>query len=305
MNLKIVSNYQVQKRAYWVNEIVQLSGNFGADSARAESEVTEEIATDGIDSLIGHLRLCGSIPERYSHDSSEEKLYSKYTDIVLSKAFEFMGMESLVLTERADAADVECVTDDYSFVADAKAFRLSRTAKNQKDFKVQSMDNWKHGKPYAVVVAPIYQLPSRTSQIYQQAITRSVCIFSYTHLSVLVRYSELPRSGNSVELMHEIFRTIESLHPSKDATQYWAALNAIMLNHGDSVRELWREEKLASDDSIIIAKDEALSHLSEERERLMRLSKQDAICELIKFKKIDSKEETIRAVAANGLLDAS
>ena len=28
----------------------------------------------------------------------------------------------------------------YSLVADAKAFRLSRTAKNQKDFKVQAMD---------------------------------------------------------------------------------------------------------------------------------------------------------------------
>ena len=305
MNLEIVNDYQVQKRAYWVNEIAQLSGNFGADSARAESEVSEEIATDGIDSLIGHLRLCGSIPERYSHDSSEEKLYSKYTDIVLSKAFEFMGMESLVLTERADAADVECVTDGYSFVADAKAFRLSRTAKNQKDFKVQAMDNWKHGKPYAVVVAPIYQLPSRTSQIYQQAITRSVCVFSYTHLSVLVRYSEVSGNGSSIELMHEIFKTIEGLNPSKDANQYWAALNALMLNHGDSVRNLWREEKLASDDSIIIAKEEALSHLAEERERLMRLSKQDAIRELIKFKKIDSKEETIRAVVANRLLDAS
>ena len=305
MNLKIVSNYQIQKRAYWVNEIAQLSGNFGADSVKAGEEISKEIATDGIDSLVGHLRLCGSIPERYPHDSSEEKLYSKYTDIVLSKAFEFMGMESLVITERADAADVECITSDYSFVADAKAFRLSRTAKNQKDFKVQAMDNWKHGKPYAVVVAPIYHLPSRTSQIYQQAITRSVCIFSYTHLSVLVRYFELSANGNSIGLMYEIFQTIESLNPSKDAAQYWAALNALRLNHGNSVRELWREEKRASDDSIIIAKEEALSHLAEERKRLRRLSKQDAIRELIKFKKIDSKKETIRSVAANGLLDAS
>ena len=60
-----------------------------------------------------------------------------------------MGFTSIVLKERANVADVECVCNDYSFVADAKAFRLSRTAKNQKDFKVQAMDNWKYGKPFA------------------------------------------------------------------------------------------------------------------------------------------------------------
>jgi hypothetical protein len=37
---------------------------------------------------------------------------------------------------RADSADVEGATKDYTIVGDAKAFRLSRTAKNQKDFKV-------------------------------------------------------------------------------------------------------------------------------------------------------------------------
>ena len=305
MNLEIVSEYQVEKREYWVNEIAQLSGNFGADSAKVEEEVKNEIAADGVESLIGHLRLCGSIPERYSHDSSEEKLYSKYTDIVLSKAFTSMGINSLVLTERADAADVECVAEEFSFVADAKAFRLSRTAKNQKDFKVQAMDNWKHGKPYAIVVSPIYQLPSTTSQIYQQAITRSVCVFSYTHLAVLVRYAEAGNDGNAIELLHEIFKTIETLTPSKDAINYWATLNKLMLNHGVKVRELWREEKIASDDSILIAKKEALTYLAAERERLMRLTKEAAIQELIRFRKIQSKEATIRAVSANGLLDAS
>lgn len=61
-------------------------------------------------------------------------------------------MNSIVLTERADAADVEVVCDSYSFVADAKVFRLSRTAKNQKDFKVQAMDGWRNTKDFAMVV---------------------------------------------------------------------------------------------------------------------------------------------------------
>ena len=56
-----------------------------------------------------------------------------------------MELKSLVLSERGDADDVEDFAKQYSFVADAKAFRLSRTAKNQKYFKIQAMDNWKKG----------------------------------------------------------------------------------------------------------------------------------------------------------------
>ena len=207
---KIISKEQIQKRQYWVEEIARLSGRFGDDSQKVEQELSSEINKLGIKSLVGHLRLCGAIPEKYGHDTSEEKLYSKYTDIVLHEAFKSLGFSSCVLRERADVADIECVNRKYSFVADAKAFRMSRTAKNQKDFKVQTMDGWKNGKPYAMVVCPIYQLPSRESQIYQQAASRSVCVLSYTHLSVLVRYAEIS-SKQAMRLLFKIFKTVESV----------------------------------------------------------------------------------------------
>ena len=110
----------------------------------------------GSSRLIDHLRLCGNIPEEFQHDSSEEKLYSKNTDVLLSFAYKDMGLKSLVLSERGDSADVEAIAKQYSFVADAKAFRLSRTAKNQKDFKIQALDNWKKGKPHAMVYCPLF-----------------------------------------------------------------------------------------------------------------------------------------------------
>lgn len=141
---------------FWIEKIRKLSGHFGNDIDKLEKELCAEIETHGISSLIDHLRLCGNIPESYGHDTSEEKLYSKYTDCLLSLAFNALGLKSLVLKERADAADVEVFANDYSFVADAKAFRLSRTAKNQKDFKVQAMNGWKRGKVHAMVVCPIY-----------------------------------------------------------------------------------------------------------------------------------------------------
>ena len=84
-------------------------------------ELADEIKNQGTQSLLDHIRLCGDIPESYSHDSSEEKLYSKYTDSLLCESFKAMGLKSLVLAERADAADVEAFAKRYSFVADAKA----------------------------------------------------------------------------------------------------------------------------------------------------------------------------------------
>ena len=136
---KIISDKAIKRREFWVEEIRKLSGNFGNDTEKLEKELETEIKKNGNSSLIDHLRLCGNIPESYGHDTSEEKLYSKYTDCLLSLAYTALGLKSLVLKERADAADVEAFAKDYSFVADAKAFRLSRTAKNQKDFKIQAM----------------------------------------------------------------------------------------------------------------------------------------------------------------------
>jgi HindIII restriction endonuclease len=134
--MDIISEQQIENRVYWIDEISRLSGNFGVDAARIESELSQEISKTGIDTLLGHLRLCGAIPESYKHDSSEEKMYSKYTDAVIHEAFKAMGFTSLVLKERADVADVECVTEKYSFVADAKAFRLRPFQENNYPFVI-------------------------------------------------------------------------------------------------------------------------------------------------------------------------
>lgn len=299
---EIITKYQLDKRNYWIDEISRLSGNFGVDAEKVEKEISEEIRCDGIDSLLGHLRLCGAIPERYGHDTSEEKLYSKYTDVVIHEAFTAMGYKSLVLKERADVADVECVNDDYSFVADAKAFRLSRTAKNQKDFKVQAMDDWKHGKPYAMLVCPVYQLPARTSQIYQQAASRTVCIATYTHLAVLVRYAQDKSKNKAMKLLHEVFRSVEAMNPSKNANSYWQVVNRKMLDSDRVLRNIWKDEKTASIESIGISKREALMFLSTERERIMRLTKEEAIKEVLKSSKIENKIKAIKRVVDNGIL---
>lgn len=298
---KIISAEAIENRKYWINEIRKLSGHFGNDTEKLEKELETEINKAGLTSLIDHLRLCGNIPESYGHDTSEEKLYSKYTDCLLSMAYSALGFKSLVLKERGDAADVEAYATDYSFVADAKAFRLSRTAKNQKDFKVQAMNSWKRGKPYAMVVCPIYQLPTSSSQIYQQATTQNVCIFTYSHLALLLSYSEKEGKLKAAQLLKNIFETVKALNPSKSAIDYWLSINKTILSYSQEVEPLWSIEKGVATESISISKEEALTFLAQEREKIMRMSHKEALNELIKVHKIESRIKTINAISDNGL----
>lgn len=299
---KIISKKAIERRLYWIEEIVKISGHFGLDSSRVENELKKEISSHGAAAILDHLRLCTAIPESYGHDSSEEKLYSKYTDALISATFREFGLKSVVLTERADAADVEAVATDYSFVADAKVFRLSRTAKNQKDFKVQAMDGWKRGKPFAMVVCPLYQLPARSSQIYQQAATRGVCIFSYSHLAVLIRLSQLKGKASAEKLLHGIFKVIEGLNVSKGAADYWRPVNSSMLDFDPAIGDIWKQEKLAALEGIEASKEIALNYLASERERIMRLSHDEAIKQLVEMHKIDSRASVIKGVRDNDIM---
>lgn len=297
----IISDKAIKNRQYWIEKIRKLSGNFGDDTNKLEKELEAEMIKNGISSLIDHLRLCGNIPESYGHDTSEEKLYSKYTDCLLSLSYTALGLKSLVLKERADAADVEAFAEDFSFIADAKAFRLSRTAKNQKDFKVQAMHGWKRGKPYAMVVCPIYQLPSSSSQIYQQATTHNVCIFTYSHLALLLSYSKNEGKAKAQQLLKKIFETITSLNPSKNATDYWLTINKTILSFSKAVEPLWNIEKGVATECIAISKEEALTFLAQEREKIMRMSHKEALKELIKVHNIESRIQTISKISDNRL----
>lgn len=97
MAYKFITQDQIKQRKHWVEKINTLSGNFGVDADRVETEIQSEISSLGLSSLLGHLRLCGAIPENYNQNSSEEKLYSKYTDVIIHEAYKAIGLTSTVL----------------------------------------------------------------------------------------------------------------------------------------------------------------------------------------------------------------
>ncbi len=74
-----------------------------------------------------------------------------------------------------------------------------------------------------------------------------------------------------------------------------------MLNFSKKIERLWNVEKEASVHSTDIAKDEALTYLAEQRERIMRMSHEEALEELIKCRKIESKIRYIQSISDNGL----
>jgi type II restriction enzyme len=64
---------------------------------------------------------------------------------------------------------------------------------------------------------------------------------------------------------------------------------------------LWSIEKEVVTESIAISKEEALTFLAQEREKIMRMSHNEALRELIKLHKIESRMKTINAVSDKGL----
>ena len=292
----------VRRRTYWVAELAKLSGSFGDDFSKLLEEIRAEIANEGNEALIDHLRLCGVIPEQYGHDLSEEKLYSKYTDAIISETFAALGLQSVVFDSPEDSADVQARATDYSLVADAKAFRLSRTAKNQKDFKIQALDGWRAEHRFASVVCPIYQLPSRQSQIYQQAIVRNVCILSYSHLAVLVKLISRTNQRKAEAGLHQILLSVALMNPSKNAADYWTVINRTLVETLGEHGELWTDEKVASVESLKTVKEEALVYLRAERDRLLGLSHKQAVEELVRMAGLDSRIYTVEKIELGQLL---
>jgi hypothetical protein len=297
-----------KRREHWVSRIAELSGSSEHDPTdKMITELQDEILKEGTQALLEHLRICGAVPERYAHDSSEEKLYSKYTDAIISEALTAIGLKSKVITARAGSADVEA-SDGYSLVADAKAFRLSRSAKNQKDFKVQALNEWRDrgdcAVDYAVLICPIYQLPSSTSQIYQQAITcKRVCILSYAHVAALVAFAERRGKPAATQGLESVLKSVSSLHPSESAADYWRGINKALVDVLKTDIDLWTTEKTASLAALELLRDEALTDLQAEHDRLRRLSHEKAIEELISAVGLNSRMEQVRNIDHGGLLD--
>ncbi len=258
-----------------------------AGSENAFDILEEEFAEIAKDELSSNLLECRIIPELLEHNSSEEKLWAKYCDILLAQTWTHLSIPAEVLRARGDSADVFGRTRNYSIVGDAKAFRLSRTAKNQKDFKVQALNDWRKSNTYACLASPLYQYPQRASQIYEQAIERNVTLLSYTHLKFLLDCTE----GQNLD---PLWRIGSELPKSKNAQQYWEAIDETTRKITGASEETLSSHKQETIDKIKQLGKEGIDYWETRITDYKKLSQEEAVARLIKAEKVEAKIGTIK-----------
>lgn len=239
----------------------------------------------------------GSIPEDIGHDSTEEKLYAKVSDILLAKSLIEMNLEATVLTQRADCADVVAQSHyhRYSLVGDAKAFRLSRTARNAKDYKVNSMAIWKGDSEYAVLVCPYFQYPKSNSQIYKEALSGNIALFSWEYLYIILK--EGIRESSSINLsalwnQSGIISKTTTVSNSKSCflNQQNQNISKILKITPEKFYEYFNSVK----ELIVERGNTEIQYYEQEIERVKQLNREEAIAELLRNLKLESKIATIR-----------
>ena len=264
-----------------------------AGSPQAFDSLANDLKELPKETLSRELLICGIIPEAFAHDSSQEKLWAKYCDLLLAQALKSLRIDAEVLRARGDSADVFGKTNEYTLVGDAKAFRLSRTAKNQKDFKVGALDDWRRTNTFACLVAPLSQYPTNKSQIYKQATQKNVTLLSYVHLKFLLDFA--PSSAFSLKTLWE---TPQSIAPSGSAVPYWSAIEAALLTITGISSETLDEFKKQEREQTKKAGQEGIAYWESEITRYRAFSREEAITHLIKSTGIENKIRTItRAIA--------
>lgn len=258
----------------------------------ASAELNKFVDDLNQDNFFAILEQIGIIPESINHDSSEEKLFSKVSDAILSRALREIGLDSRVLADRGDSADVIAQSrfHDYSLVADAKAFRLSRTAKNQKDFKVHALSTWRKDSDYAILCSPYFQYPSRSSQIYAQAMLENVCLLSWEHLLFMIKNGIKESSQTKFShLWNYSAENAEVCTVSNRKVCFIPELNAKinhLVGHDDDFFEKYLSEQAIH---IKSRAETEINYWEKEEKRIRNYTRQQAVSELIHALKINGK----------------
>ncbi len=272
------------------------------DTKLHSEELEAEIFSLSKTELIPLVSNAGIIPESIAHDSSEEKLFTKATEIILAKCFQELGLKAETIKTRSGCADVSAKSrfHNYSLVADAKAFRLSRTAKNQKDFKVEAMDSWRKEADYAVLACPYFQYPKKASQIYEQAITRNVLLFSWEYIRFLLENDIAENEKIDLSFVWNQSAFIaHSITADKIQNRFLEAQDKnIVLQLGLEYRNFLSALKKDKEE-IICRSEKEIAYWQKKRNEIQSYTREKAVSELISSLKINEKISAIESFSVS------
>lgn len=281
---------------YFMEIVIELSAT--KKFAEATEQIKNYISDLDKNTLIEIVKEIGTIPERIEASSSSEKLFSKASDCILARCFTELGMPSIAVNERGNSADIIARSNHgYTLVADAKTFRLSRTAKNQKDFKIDTLSNWRGSEhEFALVVAPYFQYPNTSSQIYSSALDKQVCLLSWEHILFLLLNNVKETDTLSLESIWNapvrIARDTRIAYADRMNCQF-PYINQMLCERISVSIDSFVDQLNCCKDIIRRRGDFELTFLNEEKETIMALTREEAIAKLLKSKKILERMSTI------------
>lgn len=246
--------------------------------------------------LIDLLSEAGFIPESYGHDSSEEKVYAKAMDIAVATALGRLGYEPSVSPERSNAADVQATggSDSHVVVLDAKAFRLSRTALNPKDYKIEALNNWRRGADYACLIGPLAGFPEGNSRLFAEGIRFNVTLFTFSHLQFALEHGV--QDEDSLEAVWKASPAIEAaVGKEPNATQYWAELDRTFCEAlGKDIKE-WAGARRRYFEGMVATADKQIRFFEAERQQIEALPREELVRVALEAMKIEGKIAVITA----------
>ncbi len=282
---------------HFIDTIIELS------VTRKFAEASEEIKiyVNELDrqTVIDIVKEIGTIPECIEASSSSEKLFSKASDCILARCFLELGMPSIVVNERGNSADIIARSiHGYTLVADAKTFRLSRTAKNQKDFKIDTLSNWRGSEhDFALLVAPYFQYPNTVSQIYASALDKQVCLLSWEHILFLLENNVMESDTLSLEAIWNapvrLARDTRIAYADRMNCQF-PYINQMLCDRISVPIQKFNEQLDICKDIIRNRGNYELEYLNTEKEAITTLTRDEAIAELLKSKKVLERISTIK-----------
>lgn len=282
---------------HFIDTIIELS------VTRKFAEASEEIKiyVNELDrqTVIDIVKEIGTIPECIEASSSSEKLFSKASDCILARCFSELGMPSIAVNERGNSADIIARSiHGYTLVADAKTFRLSRTAKNQKDFKIDALSNWRGSEhDFALLVAPYFQYPNTVSQIYASALDKQVCLLSWEHILFLLENNVMESDTLSLEAIWNapvrLARDTRIAYADRMNCQF-PYINQMLCDRISVPIQKFNEQLDVCKDIIRNRGNYELEYLNTEKEAITTLTRDEAIAELLKSKKVLERISTIK-----------
>lgn len=283
----------------FLEKIIILSNDKSLEFQEKTAKIKEYVAEMKKSELISIVEEIGTIPEKIEASSSVEKLFSKASDCILAKCFSEFGMPSIAVNERGNSADIVATSiHGYTLVADAKTFRLSRTAKNQKDFKIDTLSNWRGAEhDFALLVAPYFQYPNTASQIYSSALDKQVCLFSWEHILFLLKNDVVETESLSLENIwkapERIARDTRVAYADRMNCQFPMIDKMVC----DRISKSLEEFHLHLDNckkGIEVRGNSELEYLGAQKKIVESMTREEAISELLRSKKLIERISTIK-----------